>query len=68
MEVAWGGKIKALHTTSEGMLSEVDLGAHDSRFFLYLVHIDHDGEPKDFSTQGSWGGPQTNFPPISWST
>ena len=34
------------------MLSEVDWGAHDSSFFLYLVHIDHDAKPKDFFTQG----------------
>ena len=38
------------------MLSEVDWGAHDSSFFLYLVHIDHDAKPKDFFTQGLWGG------------
>ena len=38
------------------MLSEVDWGAHDSTFFLYLVHIDHDAKPKDFFTQGLWGG------------
>ena len=31
-------------------------GAHDSSFFLYLVHIDHDAKPKDFFTQGLWGG------------
>ena len=35
--------------------SEVGLGTHDSWFFLYLKHIDHDGEPKDFFTQGQWG-------------
>ena len=23
---------------------------------LYLVHIDHDAKPKDFFTQGLWGG------------
>ena len=38
------------------MLSEVDWGACDSSFFLYLVHIDHDAKPKDFFTQGLWGG------------
>ena len=37
------------------MLSEVDWGAHDSSFFLYLAHIDHDAKPKDFFTQGLWG-------------
>ena len=39
------------------MLSEVDWGVHDSSFFLYLEYIDHEGEPKDFFTQGLWGGP-----------
>ena len=34
------------------ILSEVDRGDHDSSFFLYLVHIDHDAKPKDFFTQG----------------
>ena len=38
------------------ILSEVDWGAHDSSLFLYLVHIDHDPKPKDFFTQGLWGG------------
>ena len=56
MEVDWGGKIKPNHATSECVLSEVDWGAHDSSLFLYLEQIDHDGEPKDFFTQGLWGG------------
>ena len=44
------------------ILSEVDWGAHDSSFFLYLAHIDHDVKPKDFFTQGLWVGlPQTTF-------
>ena len=30
---------------------DVCAGAHDSSFFLYLVHIDHDAKPKDFFTQ-----------------
>ena len=38
------------------MLSEVDCGAHDSSFFLYFVHIDHNAKPKDLFTQGLWGG------------
>ena len=38
------------------MLSDFDSGTHDSFFFLYLVHIDHDTKPKDFFTQGLWGG------------
>ena len=35
--------------------SEVDWGAHDSSFFLYLQYIVHDGDPNDFFTQGLWG-------------
>ena len=73
MEVDWGGKIEANHTsecmlcevdlgahethTCGSMLSEVDWGVHDSSLFLCLKHIDHDGETKDFFTQGLWGGP-----------
>ena len=38
------------------MLSEVDWGAHDPSFFQYLVYIDHDAKPKEFITQGVWGG------------
>ena len=38
------------------MIPEVDWGAHDLSFFLDLVHIDHDAKPKDFFTQGMWGG------------
>ena len=72
MEVDWGGIIEANHTsesllsevdwvahethTSGCMLSEVDWGGHDSSFFLYLEHINYDGEPKNFFTQGIWGG------------
>ena len=35
------------------MLSEVDWGAHDSSFFLFLQYIDHDGDPNDFFNQGT---------------
>ena len=65
-EVDWG----AHETHTSGcLLPEVDWEAHHSSFFLYLVHIDHDGEPKDFFTQGLSGGLlQKTFPPISWST
>ena len=76
MKVDWGGKIEANHTngcmlcevdwgahethTSGFMVSEVDWEAHHSSFFLYLEHIDHDGEPKNFFSKGLWGGlPQT---------
>ena len=38
------------------ILSEVDWGAYDSILFLYLVHIDHDANPKGFFTQGLWRG------------
>ena len=47
VEVNWAGKIEPYHTTNVCMLSEVDWGAHDSSFFLYLKLVDHDGEPKD---------------------
>ena len=36
-------------------LSEVDWGAHDSSFFLFLVNIDYDAKPMEFFTQGLWG-------------
>ena len=32
-------------------LSEVDWGAHDSSFFLFLVNIDYDAKLKDFFTE-----------------
>ena len=58
-EVDWGAHVAY---TRGCMLSEVDWGAHDSSFFLYLEHIDHDGDPKDFFTTGLWGGlPQRKF-------
>ena len=65
MEADWGGKFKPNHITSECMLSEVDWGAHDSIFSLYLKLIDHDGEPNDFFTQGLWGGLSERKPSIS---
>ena len=51
MEVDWERQLRVNHI-DEYMLSEVDWGAHDSSFVFYLVHIDHDAEPKDFFTQG----------------
>ena len=48
MEVDWGGKVEANHT-SGCMLSEVDWGADDSSLFLYLEKIDHDEEPHESS-------------------
>ena len=40
---------------NEFLLSEVDWGAHDSRFFLFLENIDYDAKPMEFFTQGLWG-------------
>ena len=34
---------------------EVDWGAHDSSFFLFLVNIDYDAKQLEFFTQGLWG-------------
>ena len=53
-EVDWGGHDSSSAHMNGFLLSEVDWGAHDSSFFLYLVHIDHDANPKDFFTQGLW--------------
>ena len=55
-KVDWGDYDPTLYPMDGCILSEVDWGAHDSSFFPYLVHIDHDAQPKDFFTQGSWGG------------
>ena len=40
---------------NEFLLSEVDWGAHDSSFFLFLASIDYDANPMEFFTQGLWG-------------
>ena len=37
------------------LLSEVDWGAHDSSFFLFLVNCDCDAKPMEFFTQELWG-------------
>ena len=65
-EVEWGAKhpINSVidwqrHETypTGHNISEVDWGAlHDSSFFLFLVNIDYDANPKDFFTQELWGG------------
>ena len=65
-EFDWGGKhpINSVvdwqrhETYATGLnMSEVDWGAlHDSSFFLFLVNIDCDANPKDFFTQELWGG------------
>ena len=39
----------------EFLLSEVDWGAHDSSFFLFLVNIDYEAKPMKFFTQGLGG-------------
>ena len=71
MEVDWGGRIEANHT-SGCMLSEVDWEAHDSSLFLYLEQIDHDGEPHKSSLFNYLqqidhdGEPQDFFPSGSW--
>ena len=57
-KVDWGDHDPSLYPMDGCMLSEVDWGAHDSSIVLYLVHIDHDAKPKDFFTQGLWGGLQ----------
>ena len=56
-KVDWGDYDPSLCSMDGCILSEVDWGAHDSSLFLYLVHIEHDAKPKDFFTQGLWGGP-----------
>ena len=55
-EVYWGCHDSSSSHMNGFLLSEVDWGAHDSSFFLYLMHIDHDAKPKDFFSQGLWGG------------
>ena len=40
---------------NEFLFSEVDWGAQDSSFFLFLVSIDYDGKPMELFTQGLWG-------------
>ena len=52
----WGAHDSIPNHMNGFLLSEVDWGAHGSSFFLCLVHSDHDAKPKDFFTQGLWGG------------
>ena len=40
---------------NEFLRSEVDWGAHDSSFFLFLVNIDYDAKPIELLTQELWG-------------
>ena len=40
---------------TEFLLSEVDWGAHDSSFFLFLVNFDYDAKPMEFFSQELWG-------------
>ena len=68
-EVDWGGHDPIPYPMDGCMFSDIDWEAHDSSFFLYLVHIDHDAKLKDFFMQGLWGGlPQRTPSPLSWST
>ena len=39
---------------NEFLFSEVDWGAHDSSFSLFLVNIDYDARPKEYFIQGLW--------------
>ena len=55
IKVDWGCHDPSLYHMDVCMHSEVNSGAHDSCFFVYLVHIDHDARPKDFFAQGIWG-------------
>ena len=55
-EADWAANDSSPNCMNGFLLSEVDWGAHDSSFFLYQVHSDHDAKPKDFFTQGLWGG------------
>ena len=55
-EVHWGDHDPSLNPMDEHSIYEVDWGAHDSRYFLYLVYIDLDAKPKDFFIQELWGG------------
>ena len=51
------------------MFSEVDWGAHDSSFFLFLLNIDYDANPKEYVIQGLWGELQPSIsstPPIEY--
>ena len=66
-EVDWGDHDPSTNNMNEILLSEVDWGAlHDSSFFLFLVNIDYDANPKDFFTQELWGGlSKRQLPPLS---
>ena len=56
-EVDWGDHDPSINNMNEILLSVVDWGAfHVSSFFLFLVNIDYDANPKDFFTQELWGG------------
>ena len=54
---------------NEFLFSEVDWGAHDSSFFLFLLNIDYDAKPKESVIQGLWGELQPSIsstPPIEY--
>ena len=54
-EIDWGGHGSRSNHMTEFLLSEVDSGAHDSTFFLFLVNIDCDAKSMESFTQGLWG-------------
>ena len=54
--VDWGDHDSSCNHMNKFSLSEVDWRSHDSSLFLFLVNIDYDAKPKDFSTQELWGG------------
>ena len=63
-EVDWGGYDPSPNHMNEFLFSEVDWGAHNSSLFLFLVNIDYDAKPKEFSIQGLWGELQQVTPSI----
>ena len=54
MEVDCGGHGSSSNNMTEFLLSELDWGAHDPSFFLFLVNIDYDVKLMEFFTQGLW--------------
>ena len=50
-KVQWGGHDTDIKPMDGYSISEVDWRAHDSSYFLYLVHIDPDAKSKNFSTK-----------------
>ena len=64
--IHWGDHDSSLNTMDKYSISKVDWGVHDSSYFLHLVHVDLDANPKDFFTQELWGGlSQGHLPHLS---